>query len=173
MIFVGNNYEQILVEGPDCAGKSTLINRLKNELCFDAKSLHHRDGCQFSRYLKEYAAQTKIIFDRGHISEVVYSTLWRGGNPFNIDESTVLNSIVRLQMITILALPDISSLRDRYLSRAYPQKISLAELETGSHLFEDYFQSHQMTPTIVYCSKNVEELESVVKKVSRIILGEK
>ncbi|GEM_PF-2438433 len=164
-------YSQILIEGPDCSGKSTLINRLKNELCWDAKSLHHRPGNQFLRYLKEYSSQSEVIFDRGHISEAVYSTLWRGGTPFSGDELNILSGIVKLQMIAILALPKVSVLQSRYLARTYHQKINFSELETSASLFENYFDGKNIAPTIIYCSKDYGELEFVVQKVSKIIGG--
>lgn len=163
-------YKQILIEGPDCSGKSTLINRLKNELCWDAKSLHHRQGNQFLRYLQQYASQSEIIFDRGHISEAVYSTLWRTA-PFSADELNILNGIVKLQMITILALPPVSVLQERYLARKYPQKITFSELETSANLFKNYFDGKSLEPTIIYCSKDYGELEFVVQKVSKIVEG--
>jgi len=162
-------YKQVLIEGPDCSGKSTLVNCLKNELCWDAKSLHHKDADQFSRYLFEYSSQEKIIFDRGHISESIYSALWRGGNPFSVGESTVLDSIVRMNMITVFALPDVSVLRERYALRNYAQKITISELETSACLFKDYFDCNKIIPAIIYCSKDYWELEYTVKKVSSIV----
>ena len=64
---------RIIVEGPDCSGKSTLVNRTKNDLRWDSKSLHHKEGNQFLRYLKEYAFSEQIVLDRSHFSEEVYS----------------------------------------------------------------------------------------------------
>ena len=82
--------KRIIVEGPDCSGKSTVVHRIKNALRWDSKSLHHKGGDQFSRYLREYANNDCIVFDRSHFSEIVYSKLWRNGSPFTEIESNIL-----------------------------------------------------------------------------------
>ena len=68
---------KIIVEGPDCSGKSTVVERIKNMLCWDSKSLHHKEGNQFLRYLREYVLNENVVFDRAHFSEEAYSHLWR------------------------------------------------------------------------------------------------
>ena len=85
--------KRIIVEGPDCSGKSTLVDTLKNRLLWDAKSLHHKEGNQFQRYLKEYALGEEVVFNRAHFSENVYSKLWRGGSPFLEKEKEILNDL--------------------------------------------------------------------------------
>ena len=114
---------RIIVEGPDCSGKSTLVDRVKNSLRWDSKSLHHVEGNQFERYLKEYANNKNTVFDRSHISEIVYSILWRGGNPFAESEQKILDEIVQCNTIVIAALPSEEKLRERYISRKYDDQI--------------------------------------------------
>ena len=63
--------KRIIIEGPDCSGKSTVVDRVKNELRWDSKSLHHREVYQFYRYLKEYSSANQIVFDRSHFSEIL------------------------------------------------------------------------------------------------------
>ena len=162
-------WRQILIEGPDCSGKSMLVNRIKNALSWDAKSLHHIKGDQFERYMREYATQQDIVFERAHVSEAVYGALWRGGNQFTLTELNVLDAFVALRMIVILALPELSVLRARYASRKYAQKIKIAELETCARLFGEYFQKNKLKPTIMYQSKDSTELESVVEKVRALV----
>lgn len=152
---------RVLIEGPDCSGKSTLRDRLKNALRWDAKSLHHKDGDQFERYLKEYSLGDKIIFDRGHFSEIAYSTLWRGGNPLSSAENLILNSICRLKFVTIFCCPDLEDMKKRYESRQYAQQIKLDELRRSRELFNEILT----VPFIQYRSKNYEELEHLIVQV--------
>lgn len=156
---------KILVEGPDCSGKSTLIDRLKNNLRWDAKSLHHREGDQFERYLKEYSSADRIIFDRGHFSEIVYSTLWRGGNPFSSEEESVLASICNLRFLTIFCCSELEDMKKRYEQRAYAQQIKLEELNRSRQLFLDVLH----TPHLTYHSSNQEELEQLIRVVGEIV----
>src|SRR3989338_8449754 len=101
----------ILVEGPDCSGKTTLVERLKNTLRWDSLCLHHRDGDQFLRYLHAYSSQDHVVFNRGHVSEAVYGRVWRGGNPFTKEEWNVLNEVCDLRILIIVAFPSIETMR--------------------------------------------------------------
>lgn len=152
----------VIVEGPDCSGKSTLVDRLKNTLRWDAKSLHHRDGVQFRRYLKEYALLENTVIDRSHFSEQVYSEMWRGGSPFSYTEKEILDKIALQESIIILVCPTLEVLKKRYLARNYPQQIKLEELEKSRELFMEELGN---ICAIHYFSHDYEELDRVVKEV--------
>jgi thymidylate kinase len=153
---------RIIIEGPDCSGKSTLVERIKNALRWDSKSLHHREGRQYERYLYEYAVNKQIVFDRSHFSEIVYSTLWRGGNPFSKEEQNILNQIVQLNTIIIAALPSEDKLKERYNARNYAQQIKLEELTHARTLF---LETLKYIPHIIYKSETYEELDKLVERV--------
>lgn len=153
---------QILVEGPDCSGKSTLVERLKNELRWDAKSLHHNEGNQFRRYLREYALQEQIVFDRGHFSEIVYSCLWRGRNPFLTKEQEILNEICKQNMIVIFANPSLETLQERYKKRTFPQQIKYEELGIAQKYFCEVMNK---SPYHLYQSTSYAELQSLLEKI--------
>ena len=155
---------QILVEGLDCSGKTTLVERLKNELRWDAKALHHREGNQFKRYLREYALQEQIIFNRGHFSEIVYSRLWRGGNPFLTKEQEILHEICTQNMVVIFANPLLETVQERYKKRTFPQQIKYEELG----IVQKYFcEVMGKSPHHRYQSTSYEELQSLLEKVIR------
>ncbi len=154
--------ETVIVEGPDCSGKSTLVDRLKNTLRWDAKSLHHRPGNQFKRYLKEYALMDNTVIDRSHFSEQVYSILWRGGSPFNSVEKEILDKIALNQALVILVCPSLEALRKRYSERNYSQQIKLEELEHSRELFMKELGG---ICNIHYQSRDYDELEKVINEV--------
>ena len=156
---------QILVEGPDCSGKTTLVERLKNELHWDAKSLHHLKGNQFRRYLREYALSEQIVFNRGHFSEIVYGRLWRDGNPFSTEEHHILDGICRQNMIVILASPPLEVLQQRYQQRNFPQQIKYEELAVIDRYFREIMKD---IPHLQYRSSSPQELQSLIT-----ILGKK
>ena len=155
---------QILVEGPDCSGKTTLVERLKNELHWDAKSLHHLEGNQFKRYLREYALQENIIFNRGHYSEIAYGQLWRGGNPFSKEEQQILDGLSNENMIIVFASPPLEILQQRYQQRNFPQQIKYDELETIHNYFCELMNdiSH-----LLYQSSSPAELQSLIQDMIR------
>ena len=157
---------RIIVEGPDCSGKTTVVERIKNELCWDAKALHHLEGKQFRRYLREYASQENIVFNRGHFSEIVYSKLWRGGNPLSAKEMEILNNICTVNTIIIFACPSLEIMKQRYCERNYPQQIKLEELELSRKYFCEIMDH---VPHILYESKDYNELQALIDKVKAIV----
>lgn len=157
----------IIIEGMDCSGKSTLVNQLKNALHWDSKSLHHRKGDQFERYLKEYALQENTIFDRAHFSEKVYAQLWRGGNPFRKEQEEILNNIIKQRALVIFACPDSAVLKRRYEERDYEQQIRLYELEKSRELFCEALKT---IPHRIYRSSNKEELKKLIEDVKDEVL---
>jgi len=158
-------YTNILVEGPDCSGKSTVVERLKNLLKWDSKSLHHRQGNQFQRYLQEYT-QENIVFDRGHVSESVYGQLWRGGDPFNEEEKRLLDGLCKHRSLIIFTCPPIHLLKVRYIDRKFSQQIKFEELEYARELFCTIFKD---IPHILYTSQSLKELDNLLKKVKKVI----
>jgi len=156
----------IIVEGPDCSGKSTVVERVKNMLHWDSKSLHHFEGDQFYRYLKEYSINKKTVFDRSHFSEIVYSILWRGGNPFSNCEEKILNELCKNKFLIIFVCPELKVLEKRYKERNFEQQIKLNELVRSRELFIDVVKN---LPILFYESKDYQELDSLLKKVRGIV----
>ena len=154
--------KKIIIEGPDCSGKSTVVERIKNKLRWDAKSLHHIEGDQFSRYLREYALANKVVFDRSHFSEMVYGILWRGGNPFENLEEHVLEFIAQKDAIIIFACSSVELLEKRYKSRGFDQQIKLKELKKVRELFVEKMCE---IGALTYGSENYEELDNLVGEV--------
>ncbi len=154
--------KRIIVEGPDCSGKSTAVNLIKNTLKWDSKSLHHKKGDQFERYLKEYAINTEIVFDRAHFSEYVYSELWRNGNPFTDKELEILNFLSLKDSLIVFVLPSLKTMRTRYLSRDYEQEISIHELEKSRLLFQ---QIMKKVNHLIYTAESYDELNKLIMQI--------
>jgi len=160
---------KIIFEGPDCSGKTTAVNLMKNVLRWDSKSLHHKEGDQFERYTKEYILNSEVVIDRSHFSEIVYSELWRGGNPFSDKEFKFLNYLLQKNAIIIFVLPKLELMKKRYLERKYEQQISLSELEKSRELFKQIMET---TDCILYTASSFEELNKLVEKI-RLKVNEK
>ncbi|MBU2576608.1 MAG: hypothetical protein KKF50_02710 [Nanoarchaeota archaeon] len=143
-----------------------MVNQLKNSLRWDSKSLHHIECDQFTRYFKEYAFADKIIFDRSHISEEVYSKLWRNGTSFQKNEKEVLDKILEINGLIIFACPNIETLQDRHSSRNFSQQIKYSELEKSRELFIEELSNHHY---LIYLSKSYEELDKLIKKVKEMV----
>ncbi|WP_225087017.1 hypothetical protein [Pectobacterium colocasium] len=153
----------IIIEGVECSGKTTLIQRIRSDvISYDCIMLGHQSGSQFDRYMRDYMVNERVIFNRSHYSELIYSRLWDRGVPFSTSELDVLNDYIHRNFITILCTADVCSLAERYAKRQYKQKVNLNELSEVKSLFDDV-----LTPKAdyIYSSNDVLELDKVLDYV--------
>lgn len=176
----------IIVEGPDCSGKSSLVRRLKAELSggWDVLQMGHKDGDQFKRYLGVYLQADRLLLDRSHFSEVVYGDLCRGGRHFAPWERALLDGIAEHDFVTVLCTAPVSQLWERYRTmnaavvrgeRAYIQAggalqpaMSFSDLAQAQARFAEIVGPHS---TAIYESDRVESLEHTVRVVLRQVSG--
>ena len=157
----------IIVEGCDCSGKTTLVNALKVPLSrsgWDIAVLGHREEPQFDRYMRAYTNADKVIFDRGHFSEIVFGNLWRGGTALSLWEQSFLNTYVFENFLVIFVQAPASILKDRYNARSYDQTITQEELGFVQSQFSVLLE-HSLPNVFCYDSSKANSLEYTVNKV--------
>jgi len=154
----------ILIEGVECAGKTTLIRELRDGLPWDCKALSHRAGHQFDRFIHEYTLGMNVVFNRGHYSEIVYSRLWNRAAPFSDAEEAVLNSYVSRHILVVLCTANVATLQARYENRNYRQHASCSELAQICDLFD---QALCAVPHLRYTSTDDVALAEIVARIRR------
>jgi hypothetical protein len=75
-----------------------------------------------------YINSDKVIFDRGHFSEIVYGHLWRGGHGMSNQECSLLDQYVFNNFLVVFAHAPKEVLKARYHARSYDQIIKDDEL---------------------------------------------
>ena len=111
----------IIIEGSDCSGKTTLIEALKDRLGhldWQIINVGHEPTNQFDRYMSLYINSDKVIFDRGHFSEIVYGHLWRGGHGMSHQECSLLDQYVFGNFLVVFAHAPEEVLKTRYHARS-------------------------------------------------------
>ncbi|MBY0110171.1 MAG: hypothetical protein K2X90_03615 [Candidatus Babeliaceae bacterium] len=155
----------IVVEGTDCSGKTTLMDVLKSRLChlgWDIVNLGHRDGNQFDRYMSHYLHADKVIFDRGHFSEIVHGNLWRAGHGMSTKEVNDLNEYVFTNFLVIFVHAPEEILKERYYARAFNQIIKSDELA----IVQSRLAALLTHPYVLkYDSSSLNERDVMVEKV--------
>ncbi len=148
----------IIVEGVDCSGKSTLIEKLKD--CLQIKSFNERyDGNWFNKiedknvrditaryclFLElSFANMFDYIIDRYHLSEIVYRNLENR----NIDYFDELEEkILKIPHLLILCRPNFVNLLDKTIQR---DSIVPTDLSKAYDLFDKHFAYSRLNKIIV------------------------
>lgn len=156
-----NKKRGIIVEGIDCGGKSTLIKNLKfclkNFGGFDVKELEHKNvDNQYYRYLYEYSISSNILFDRSHISEIVYGSLLRNHIPFTDKEVDILNNVIYSDYILVLAVPSFKDFSNRIKESKKYQIISEGNYEKIINEFKEVTKDLNF---MEYSSSSYKELD--------------
>jgi thymidylate kinase len=81
-----------IIEGPDCAGKSTLCSLLSLVLKLDVIHLDSKSDNSYEAYKKRIndMIKTPVIYDRFFFSEAVYSQILHRERAFSDSEYTLL-----------------------------------------------------------------------------------
>jgi thymidylate kinase len=159
----------IIIEGGDCSGKTTLINRLRSKLSpqgWYSLSLSHRTTHQFERYLAKYLSDERIIYDRAHFSEIVYGKLWRSHTGFTTWQQQFLHDFVLDNFIVVLAQAPRETLMQRYRARHQAQAIDISELEKAQDMFQREMRDSRI---IQYHATDLDSLDQVVKQVTAML----
>jgi len=163
--------KSVIVEGIDCSGKSSLIKALKYKLKkyggYDVKELEHKDiSNQFSRYALEYLSVSHTLFDRSHISEIVFGSILRNTIPFSSFQIKILNEIVSSEFVTVLATPSYDDFISRYQETRKYQVISVTDF---NKINDKFIESCAYVNSIVYRSSSFNELEEVSNDIVNLL----
>jgi hypothetical protein len=161
--------KNIIIDGIDRAGKTTLANKIKYVMrdfggC-DIKSLGHIDcQSQFMRYIREYSVNQNTIFDRGHLSEVVYSEYLRDNLSISDPQLEILNFLVSSQFIVVLAIPSYENFCKRM--EEYALRYSkLIGIDAFDHLNEQFIKASDLLNPIIYTSDSFEYLDNFTNQI--------
>jgi len=98
----------IILEGPDCAGKTTLAKEL--EKC--GYKIVHNGPPKTDDPFREYAlqieesAKVNTVFDRLHIGEMIYGPILRGKSRITLYQYEELNEVIkRMGGLVVICLP--------------------------------------------------------------------
>jgi thymidylate kinase len=160
----------IIIEGVECAGKSTLIQKLRSEVIpWDCKMLGHKSVNQFDRFISEYVNGSEVIFNRSHLSELVYSELFNRETPFSPEERKVLDEYIGRHYVVVLCEAETPILVERYKTRDYDQKVNENEL---NHIKEIFITQCSSVKVINYNGSSKEALSEIIPIIQLALKGE-
>lgn len=106
----------LIFEGVDCAGKSSLIKAFNKDRNFKEKTtprpIDMVDGMKIYKDFVRDVEEGNFIFDRGPMSEVVYAPKYRGYYPDYMLE--VFHEIESTNSIFVIVKADIDIIKSRF-----------------------------------------------------------
>lgn len=153
----------IIIEGPDGVGKSTLVKKLKEYYNIDSIRLSYKDPKDLNFYSR-LLEKTDCIFDRQFLSEIVYSPIFGRVCQLTEEDVTLLyNKTKKLNIpIFILELPT-DELLDRINKRGKEHINIINNLQKICDSFKDL--SIKFNIEVINTSKI--SFEEIIKKVEK------
>lgn len=147
----------IILEGPDGAGKSTIVDELRARLP-DARALHcgPLDGDPFVEYeggLRSWDGYQPIICDRWHLGELIYGPMFRGESKLDaVGRWHVENYLAARGALQVIILPELSIVMDR-LARRGDDMVSLEQISEIHSRYGIFSREDEpnLTTTVIGC----------------------
>jgi hypothetical protein len=111
---------------------------------WSTKTLDYRNTDYFIRHLQSYRLHPETIFDRGHISEVVYANLFRNSRSFSAQELHFLNEYTACKGTVLFCNPPLAITQERVRNAPYPKHIREDALEHVVNAFKTFLDVHHL-----------------------------
>jgi len=145
----------ILIEGPDCSGKTTLIEEEFGHLNRKHNGLYPSPTHAYNAYLQQISDflsfNTSIVFDRMHLSEFIYGTVMRDEYTINSEQfNTIEEQLTIAECITVVCLPHLSKCLKTWWDRQDDEYVSKEQKFIS--IYEYYTCSHNLSnvPVLYY-----------------------
>ena len=143
----------IIIEGPDGAGKTTLMKRMAEQTGYPTRSFSYprskeeKDG-MFDMYVNAIKSVDNLIMDRSWYSDMVYAPIMRQEHsPINIMKMNDLEDILAVRGALIIhCTDDVPVLWQRCNLRGEDYVSSVRQLHDIKFGYEDLFH---VTPHII------------------------
>jgi thymidylate kinase len=153
----------IIFEGPDCAGKTTLMREFKNSM-LDTTEVHHGPYPRLSAaHLPRYYVDgmmpllhqyENMLMDRSWLSEAIYGAVFRGGvNRIGTEARRHLERIaMRHGAVVVLCLPPWEKVKEQWLKRknADSEAEYLDKIEQLEQVYKGYAELRTELPVVRY-----------------------
>ena len=134
----------IILEGPDCAGKSTMAKDLADALGFDIiKS--HKNGPKNTDAYRERLTCHNVVIDRCWISELIYAKYF-GKTPIvdDFEDGLLCEVCMRRHIPIVVMLPSLEVLERRMSERGDDYyNVVAPNLASICKDYEDYAKTHR------------------------------
>lgn len=168
--------KHLIIEGPDCCGKSYLIRALRNTDKFKDYEIEHLSGVcpntkEFHERLLNY--NRPMLFDRFFIGETIYPQIFHREPKMTLDEVVELSKKYKNDIAIVFIDADYD-----FIIRAHKAKNEEFDYEQVTYAKEEFYKRYELLKQIkglqVFRFKNYKEdkpefdafIEKVVNEVN-------
>lgn len=160
----------IYVEGPDCAGKSTLINALKREgdyIIHNGRFPSQEEAyVEYLRQLNEFSKSNydRLILDRGVLSEVIYGMVMRQTTPDEHSFRLIIKQLDELDYDFVVCLPPFGRAVMHWAKRQDDEYIN--QFEQYVLIYDLYSKIEKEFSDIVYIHDYTRNNQEIIDALS-------
>lgn len=153
---------KIIVEGPDGAGKTTLVNEIAEKYGLN-KVVFTKNGYKtFMSYMR-YLDLSHVVFDRCFISELIYAPTFNRHLVVDDHEIPILLRAYLSNSIVIILNSDEQTLKQRLVNRGDEEKAVIDKIGVISKSYENLAKNLHL-PTF-----DIEDKEAIFKYIDERI----
>lgn len=148
---------RIMLDGPDCVGKSTITEKLANSIGCNIVRLTY-NGDRSLRAYYQMMAVDNVIHDRSFISEIIYPKYFGRACRLDFDDEKYLHNMIdnlSIKVIILTASPE--TLEKRMRSRGDEHINNIDKLVKINHDYLEYAREHDI-PVINVTNKTIDEI---------------
>ena len=132
---------KLVIEGPNNVGKSTLIEKIKEETGYSSIHLTAESDNSYNSYLDLITGEEPLIMDRSMISEYIYSVLF--GREPKLTKKELIKLLQTLQLqkgrVLIILPKKVSELEKNYKSKGeeFDEEFAIEEFKAYVNLIKE------------------------------------
>ena len=157
----------VIIEGPDCSGKTTLANYLMEHFFLDYRHSSSKTKNDFE-YHESLLESNNLVLDRFHLGEYIFPALVNREPKMNFDDLIILTSMIEEgdNLLVILYSSNVDLLKERLKHRG-DDDFTISHIESINDMFKMFAVSifHQTRHVIGIDVATHDPIEVVRKKI--------
>lgn len=149
----------IIIEGPDCSGKTTLANYLKEHYFLDYRHSSSKTENDF-KYHFDLLNSSNLVLDRFHLGEFIFPALVDRKAKMSFEDLKQLTNLIEYSndcILVILYASDVNLLKRRLTLRG-DDEFTVNNIESINYMFKMFavsmFQHHKRIIGIDVCKQH-------------------
>lgn len=149
----------LLIEGPDCSGKSTLIQTVLSDYCVIHNGVYKSPDLAYKAYMEQIPSNYSaivcplIVWDRQYVSEQIYGPIFRGKGLSQEQVEAIEAKHRALNTVVVLCAPPKEVVMQQWKLRNAKREEYIEQESYFEKIVDEYFgnfEAHCSLPFITF-----------------------